>query len=137
MKARLIPGAIPGITRGHGHLGSGRLDPEIRGRASGGDGDRAKQDGRRRIDRHRPGQEGRYHQGNRFGTLLVGCVTLDEQDTLYPLVRGTGQVMNEVGGQGNQMDTQQPDDCPWTRTANSQPKEPKAGLEEWAPGDPE
>jgi hypothetical protein len=45
--------------------------------------------------------------------------------------------MNEVGGQGNQMDTQQPDDGPWNRTANSQAKEPKAGLKVWAPGDPE
>jgi len=45
--------------------------------------------------------------------------------------------MNEVGWQGDQVDTQQPEYGPGHRMANSKTKGLKAGLEVRAPGDPD
>jgi hypothetical protein len=45
--------------------------------------------------------------------------------------------MDDVGWQDDQMDTQQPDDGPGHRMANSKAKGPKVGLEVRAPGEPD
>ncbi len=92
---------------------------------------------RRRAIRHHPDLGRGSDQNTQLGNLLFGDVPLDEQTTLQPFFLGTRQMMDEVGWQGDQMDTQQPDDGPGHRTADSKAKILKAPLEMRAPGDPD
>jgi hypothetical protein len=129
MKARLIRGDIPGITRGHELLGTGWLEPETGRRASGVGGNRKGLGRRRRTRRQRTVQGKSCDRSDRLYGLLLGEVTLDEQAALPPLVQGACQVMNEVGWQDDQVDAEYPDNGPRNRAPGSRAKTPKPGLE--------